>query len=70
MSATTAAQRLPLLPAVAYSLLTLIVVTVGAYAFWYRAYYNIWPGQDATVRVTGPCRHSGALIRPKGQAPR
>lgn len=51
MSATAATQRPRLLPTVAYSLLTLIIVAVGGSALWYRAYYNIWPGQDATARV-------------------
>jgi hypothetical protein len=51
MSAMAATRRSPLLVTVAYSLLTLIVVGAGGFALWYRAYYNIWPGQDATARV-------------------
>jgi hypothetical protein len=57
MSATPATQRPPLLPTVVYSLLTLIIVAAVGSAFWYRAYYNIWPGQDATARVTWCERH-------------
>jgi hypothetical protein len=40
-----------LLRTVAYGSLTLIIVAAGCLAVWYRAYYNIWPGQDATARV-------------------
>jgi hypothetical protein len=51
MSATAAGQRPSVLHAVAYGLLTLIIVGTGGFALWYRAYYNIWPGQDAAARV-------------------
>lgn len=51
MSATAARQRPSLLSAVAYSVLTLVIIAAGGFALWYRAYYNIWPGQDATARV-------------------
>lgn len=33
-----------------YGVLAALVV-VGGGLFWYRSYYNIWPGQDATQRV-------------------
>ena len=36
---------------VIYCVLVLVLVVVGAFALWYRSYYNIWPGQDATARV-------------------
>ena len=36
---------------VVYTLIVLVVFAVGAYVFWYRATYNILPGQDATARV-------------------
>jgi len=51
MSATAARQRPPWLPAVAYSVLTLIIAAASGVTLWYRTYYNIWPGQDATARV-------------------
>ena len=51
MSATAARQRPPLLRTVAYSVLTLIIVAAGSVTLWYRTYYNVWPGQDATARV-------------------
>jgi len=51
MSATAARPRPPLLPTVAYSVLTLIMVAAAGFTIWYRTYYNIWPGQDATARV-------------------
>jgi hypothetical protein len=51
MSATAARQRPPWLPTVAYSVLTLIITAAGGFTLWYRAYYNIWPGQNATARV-------------------
>jgi hypothetical protein len=51
MSASAARQRAYLLPVVAYSVLALVIVVAGGFTLWYRAYYNIWPGQDATARV-------------------
>jgi hypothetical protein len=51
MSATAARQRRPMLPAVAFSVLALIIVAAGGFTLWYRTYYDIWPGQDATARV-------------------
>jgi len=36
---------------IVYYLIVLAVFAVGGFVFWYRAYYNIWPGQDATARV-------------------
>ena len=36
--------------AIYYSVLATLAVVVGG-AVWYRSYYNIWPGQDATQRV-------------------
>jgi hypothetical protein len=48
----TAAGRPPSRRAeVVYYLVVLAVFAVGGFVFWYRAYYNIWPGQDATARV-------------------
>lgn len=35
----------------AYWLLAVVIVAAGGFTLWYRAYYNIWPGQDATARV-------------------
>ena len=29
----------------------LVVVGAGCFVLWYRSYYNVWPGQDATARV-------------------
>jgi hypothetical protein len=40
-----------LLRMVTFGLLTLSIVAAGGFSLWYRAYYNIWPGQDATARV-------------------
>ena len=37
--------------AVICSVLGLVIFAVGGFAAWYRVYYNIWPGQDATARV-------------------
>ena len=51
MSATAARQRPPLLPTVVYRALTLVIIAAGGCTLWYRSYYNIWPGQDATARV-------------------
>jgi hypothetical protein len=51
MNATAAPQRRPLLPTVAYSVLAVIIAATGGFTLWYRTYYNIWPGQDATARV-------------------
>ena len=51
MSATAARQRPPLLPTIAYGVLTVIIAAAGGLTLWYRTYYNIWPGQDATARV-------------------
>jgi len=36
---------------VVYHLIFLFVLAVGGFVFWYRATYNIFPGQDATLRV-------------------
>jgi hypothetical protein len=49
--ASPAEQRPSWLPTVVYGLVTLISVAAGGFIFWYRAYYNVWPGQDATARV-------------------
>jgi hypothetical protein len=51
MSAIAARQRASLLPTLAYSVVTLVTVAAAGFTLWYRAYYNIWPGQDATARV-------------------
>ena len=32
-------------------LLALVIVAAAAFAVWYRASYNIWPGQRADARV-------------------
>jgi hypothetical protein len=50
MSAIATTQRPRPLPAVGCSLLALSVAA-GGFTLWYRAHYNIWPGQDATARV-------------------
>jgi hypothetical protein len=34
-----------------YYLIVLAVFAAGGFVLWYRAYYNIFPGQDATARV-------------------
>ena len=36
---------------VIYCVLVLVLVVAGGFTVWYRSYYNIWPGQDATARV-------------------
>jgi hypothetical protein len=36
---------------VVYTLIVLVVFAAGGFVFWYRATYNILPGQDATARV-------------------
>jgi hypothetical protein len=36
---------------IVWYLVVLVVFAVGGFVFWYRAYYNILPGQDATARV-------------------
>jgi hypothetical protein len=36
---------------VVYVLVVLILFAAGGFVFWYRATYNIFPGQDATLRV-------------------
>jgi hypothetical protein len=46
-----AGQWLRLLRRIAYLSLTLSIVAAGCFTLWYRSYYNIWPGQDATARV-------------------
>jgi hypothetical protein len=40
-----------LVPTVAYSLLTLIIVAAGGFILWYRGYYNIWPGQELFAAI-------------------
>ncbi|HLK78471.1 MAG TPA: hypothetical protein VKU77_33085 [Streptosporangiaceae bacterium] len=51
MSATAPGRRrLRRREIIAY-VIVLAVVAAGGYALWYRSYYNIWPGQDATARV-------------------
>jgi hypothetical protein len=37
--------------AVLYGLIPLVVITASCFVLWYRHYYSIWPGQDATARV-------------------
>jgi hypothetical protein len=32
-------------------LLALVIIAAAAFALWYRASYNIWPGQRADARV-------------------
>jgi hypothetical protein len=49
--AASAGRRARFRADVTYSLIVLIVAGVGGFVLWYRAYYNIWPGQDATARV-------------------
>jgi hypothetical protein len=51
MGATTAARRSRWRAQVIYGVVVLVIFTVGSFAAWYRVYYNIWPGQDATARV-------------------
>jgi hypothetical protein len=51
MGATTAERRSRLRAEVIYGVVVLAIFTIGGFAAWYRAYYNIWPGQDATARV-------------------
>jgi hypothetical protein len=44
---------------VVYTLIVLVVFAVGAYVFWYRATYNILPGQalrPARRALTGSLR--------------
>jgi hypothetical protein len=36
---------------IAGAVAALVVIAAGSVAVWYRAVYNIWPGQDATERV-------------------
>ena len=36
---------------VVYVVVVLIMFAVGGFVLWYRATYNIFPGQDATARV-------------------
>jgi hypothetical protein len=50
MSAIVATRRAGLRAGLAY-LLALIIIAAGVFALWYRASYNIWPGQRADTRV-------------------
>jgi hypothetical protein len=38
-------------PEVLYTLIVLVMFAAVGFVFWYRATYNIFPGQDATARV-------------------
>ena len=49
-SGIVATRRTPLRAGLAY-LLALIIIAAGVFAVWYRASYNIWPGQRADTRV-------------------
>ena len=51
MGATTAERRSRLRAEAIYGVVVLAIFTIGGFTAWYRAYYNIWPGQDATARV-------------------
>jgi len=51
VSGTEAGPRPSRRAQVIYCLVVLVVFAVGGLVFWYRATYNIWPGQDATARV-------------------
>lgn len=51
MGNPTAGRRPRSRAAVICSVLGLVIFAVGGFAAWYRMYYNIWPGQDATARV-------------------
>ena len=51
MGNPTAGRRPRSRAAVICSVLGLVIFAVGGFAAWYRVYYNIWPGQDATARV-------------------
>ena len=51
MGNPTAGRRTRSRAAVICSVLGLVIFAVGGFAAWYRMYYNIWPGQDATARV-------------------
>jgi len=51
VSEVAAASRPSRRAEVIYVLIVLIVFAVGGYVLWYRANYNIFPGQDATLRV-------------------
>jgi hypothetical protein len=51
MSSIAVRPREHLRADIAYSLAALLVVAAGIATLWYRAHYNIWPGQAATARV-------------------
>ena len=51
MSEVAAAPRPSRKAEIVYTLIVLAVFAVGGFVFWYRATYNILPGQDATLRV-------------------
>jgi hypothetical protein len=51
MSGTAARRRARLRASVIRGLLAVILAAAGFFTLWYRSYYNIWPGQDATARV-------------------
>jgi hypothetical protein len=36
---------------IAYYLIVLVFFAAAGFVAWYRAYYNVMPGQDATARV-------------------
>jgi hypothetical protein len=50
MSSIAVTRRARLRTGIAYAL-ALIIIAAGVSALWYRAYYNIWPGQGAAARV-------------------
>jgi hypothetical protein len=51
VSEVAAAPRPSRRAEVVYTLIVLVVFAVGGFVLWYRATYNIFPGQDATARV-------------------
>jgi hypothetical protein len=51
VSAIAATRRARLRAHVAYTLLVVILVAAGCFALWYRATYNVFPGQGASSRV-------------------
>jgi len=51
MSAVAVQERTGWRAQVVYGLLVLVIFGAGGFAAWYRSYYNVWPGQEATARV-------------------
>jgi len=52
VSATTAVHRGRLRSRAAVGpILLLMIVAAAGFAVWYRAVYNVWPGQGASARV-------------------